>query len=138
MNQNKSNNYYPINHQREFQSPYSQNRYMNTNFQHQYPQGGLYSHNGYQPPIGGYPYSQINPLNPHSQQGMYQQYPTPYPMNYQMTPQQASGFQSFLSQFKTEEGTYDYNKMMDTAGQMMGAVNQISGLIKGFSSAFKS
>ncbi|WP_078546152.1 YppG family protein [Litchfieldia alkalitelluris] len=73
------------------------------------------------------------------QNQMFQQYQTPYPINGNYPPQMSpGGFQSFMSQFKNENGTYDYNKMMDTAGQMMGAVNQISGLVKGFSGVFKS
>jgi hypothetical protein len=31
----------------------------------------------------------------------------------------------------------DFNKVMDTAGQMMGAVNQMSSLVKGVTSMFK-
>ncbi|MDC2865684.1 MULTISPECIES: YppG family protein [unclassified Bacillus (in: firmicutes)] len=57
---------------------------------------------------------------------------TPYPMmnkqNY--TKQQPSQFSSFMSQFKTTDGNYDINKMMGTAGQMMNAMNQITGIVK--------
>jgi len=66
-------------------------------------------------------------------------YPTPYPIGATApSQQQHQGIQSLLSQFKNEDGTVDINKMMDTAGQMMGAVNQISGLVKGISNVFKS
>ncbi|MGG0239057.1 YppG family protein [Bacillus rhizoplanae] len=57
---------------------------------------------------------------------------TPYPMmnkqNY--AKQQPSQFSSLISQFKTADGNYDINKMMGTAGQMMNAMNQITGIVK--------
>ncbi len=65
-------------------------------------------------------------------------YPTPYPkpMPY-FKQQQPSGLQNVLSQFKKSDGQLDFNKMMDTAGQMMNAVNQMGGLFKGVTSMFK-
>ncbi|HDX9576686.1 TPA: spore coat protein [Bacillus pseudomycoides] len=57
---------------------------------------------------------------------------TPYPMMNKQnnTKQQPSQFSSFVSQFKTSDGNYDINKMMGTAGQMMNAMNQITGIVK--------
>ncbi|MCP8968796.1 YppG family protein [Ectobacillus ponti] len=55
---------------------------------------------------------------------------TPYPaMNKQnyMKKQQSPGI---MSQFKTSDGNYDIPKMMNTAGQMMNAMNQVTGLLK--------
>jgi hypothetical protein len=45
---------------------------------------------------------------------------------------------SIMSQFKKSNGQYDFNKLMDTAGQMMNTVNQMGSLAKGFTSFFKS
>jgi hypothetical protein len=64
-------------------------------------------------------------------------YPTPYPKPAPNFKQQPSGIQSVISQFKKSDGQLDINKMMDTAGQMMSAVNQMGGLFKGVTSMFK-
>ncbi|TYR79950.1 hypothetical protein FZC66_12470 [Priestia megaterium] len=63
-------------------------------------------------------------------------FPNPYPKGSQKKPQPTQ-FQSLMSQFKSSDGNYDVNKMMNTAGQMMGAVNQLTTLVKGFSGIFK-
>ncbi len=81
-----------------------------------------------------------NPLQQHPEQinnpGM--QYPNPYPKKSFMQKQQPSGIQSIMNQFKTQDGSIDINKMMNTAGQMMGTVNQVSGMFKGLGSFFKT
>ncbi len=59
-------------------------------------------------------------------------YPIPRPNQ-----QQPSQFQSIMSQFKKANGQFDFNKMMDTTGQVMSAMNQVGSLIKGFTSFFK-
>lgn len=116
-----------------YQNPYNSNPYSNQSanpyfqgyqpgFQQSYqqPYGGGYggSMNG-----GGY---------------MNNPYPTPYPKPMpHFKQQQPSGFQNILSQFKKSDGQLDFNKMMDTAGQMMSAVNQMGGLFKGVTSMFK-
>lgn len=64
------------------------------------------------------------PMNP---------YPLPRPQK-----QQPSQFKSVLSQFKKANGQYDFNKMFDTAGQMMSTMNQVGSLAKGFTSIFKA
>ncbi|MCY7617074.1 YppG family protein [Bacillus pumilus] len=74
------------------------------------------------PPPGMMPMQQ--PMNP---------YPLPRPQK-----QQSSQFKSVLSQFKKTNGQYDFNKMFDTAGQMMSTMNQVGSLAKGFTSIFKA
>ncbi|MER0467606.1 YppG family protein [Bacillus cabrialesii subsp. cabrialesii] len=59
-------------------------------------------------------------------------YPIPRPNQ-----QQPSQLQSIMSQFKKANGQFDFNKMMDTTGQVMSAMNQVGSLIKGFTSFFK-
>ncbi|MFC4322699.1 YppG family protein [Litchfieldia salsa] len=122
----------------DYHYPSRHQRFMNPNMTtQQYPQMNYNQQNM------GYPFANGNFQTPFNnqltnQQGMYPQFQAPYPVNNQMPTGQPTGIQSFMSQFKAEDGTYDYNKMMDTAGQMMGAVNQVSGLVKGISSVFKS
>ncbi|WP_368086638.1 YppG family protein [Bacillus sp. cl95] len=61
----------------------------------------------------------------------------PYPKQATMNKQGSSG-KSILNSFKSQDGSVDLNKMMDTAGQMMNAVNQVSSLVKGLGSMFKA
>ncbi|MEH7093425.1 YppG family protein [Neobacillus vireti] len=84
-----------------------------------------------------------NPLQPKDE--MVQQpympmngYPimNPYPKNSFM-PKQPGGMQSLINSFKSQDGSVDINKMVNTAGQMMNAVNQVSSLVKGFGGIFK-
>lgn len=64
-------------------------------------------------------------------------YPRPHP-NYMMHfMKPPSGFQTILNSFKSEEGTLDIKKMIDTAGQMAYAVNQFQSLLKGLGGIFK-
>ncbi|KYD18513.1 hypothetical protein B4168_1270 [Anoxybacillus flavithermus] len=42
-----------------------------------------------------------------------------------------------MAQFKTKDGTYDINKMMNTMGQMINTVNQVNGMLKGLIGTFK-
>jgi hypothetical protein len=121
---------------------YSTNN-LNTHYRNQrvYPRQqnpALYHFQPYQQiqPYYHYPY----PTAPFSliQTNQGSSFPNPYPTNFAYPPPQQSGFNSILTQFKKQDGTYDINKMMDTAGQMMGAVNQVSGLVKGFSNVFKT
>ncbi|WP_225434102.1 YppG family protein [Peribacillus tepidiphilus] len=65
-------------------------------------------------------------------------FPNPYPKQSFMQKPQASGFQSVMNQFKTQDGSIDINKMMNTAGQMMGTLNQVSGMVKSLGSIFKT
>jgi hypothetical protein len=64
-------------------------------------------------------------------------YANPYPKPVPNPKYQAGGISTVMSQFKKPDGQMDFNKVMDTAGQMMGAVNQMSSLVKGVTSMFK-
>lgn len=64
--------------------------------------------------------------------GFVNPYPVPRPNQ-----QQPSQFSGILSQFKKTNGQFDFNKMIDTTGQMVSAVNQVGSLVKGFTSIFK-
>lgn len=66
------------------------------------------------------------------------QYPNPYPKQAFMQKNQPSSFKSIMNQFKTQEGTVDVTKMMNTAGQMMGTVNQVQSMFKGLGGIFKA
>jgi len=44
---------------------------------------------------------------------------------------------SLLEQFKTKEGTYDITKMMNTMGQAVQVMNQMTGIVKGLTQTFK-
>lgn len=66
------------------------------------------------------------------QPGFVNPYPVPRPNQ-----QQSSQFSGILSQFKKTNGQFDFNKMIDTTGQMVSAVNQVGSLVKGFTSIFK-
>jgi len=63
-------------------------------------------------------------------------YMNPYPKQ-SAFPRPPSGMQSILNSFKTQEGNLDFNKMMDTAGQMMNAFTQVSSMVKGIGGIFK-
>lgn len=43
----------------------------------------------------------------------------------------------FIDMFKNKDGTVDLNKMISTAGQLMGTLNQFSAFLKGVSSLIK-
>ncbi|RSD26537.1 YppG family protein [Mesobacillus subterraneus] len=68
-------------------------------------------------------------------QADYQNF-NPYPQ-YAFMPKQPSGMQSIMNSFKGQDGSLDVNKMVDTAGQMMNAVTQVSSLVKGLGGMFK-
>lgn len=69
---------------------------------------------------------------------LYHSQVNPYPKpNY--PPKSASGgLSSVMNSFKTQDGTLDFNKMANTAGQMMNAVTQVSSVFKGIGGLFKS
>lgn len=60
----------------------------------------------------------------------------PYP-NQAFLPKQPTGFQSVINSFKSQDGNLDINKMIDTAGQMMSAVTQVSSMVKGLGGILK-
>ncbi|WP_191272170.1 YppG family protein [Neobacillus kokaensis] len=61
----------------------------------------------------------------------------PYPKQ-SFIPKQPNGMQSLMNSFKSQDGSVDFNKMINTAGQMMNAVTQVSSLVKGFGGIFKA
>lgn len=86
-----------------------------------------------------------NPLEPEPTQSYdksQQQYPpnslmNPYPKQ-SFIPKQPSGVQSIMNSFKSQDGSLDFNKMMDTAGSMMNAVSQVSSMVKGLGGIIKA
>jgi hypothetical protein len=95
-----------------------------------------------------YPYSYPNPASHNmSQMGNYQaqgegqHFP---PFHYSPDPprpisqlNQAGYTNTIMNSFKSQDGSFDFNKVMNTAGQMMGTVNQVSSLVKGLGGMFK-
>ncbi|MFB9988614.1 YppG family protein [Bacillus benzoevorans] len=85
-----------------------------------------------------------NPLNPSTQNAVHPQqqmgsnpYMNPYPKGSVMA-KQPSGMKTVLNSFKSQDGSLDINKMVDTAGQMINAVSQVSSVVKGFGGMFKA
>lgn len=84
-----------------------------------------------------------NPLEPdddpiygyYNPQADYQNF-NPYPQHAFM-PKQPNGLQSIMNSFKSQDGNLDFNKVVDTAGQMMNAVTQVSSMVKGLGGIFK-
>ena len=64
-------------------------------------------------------------------------YMNPYPKASFLT-KPPSGMKSVLNSFKSQDGSIDINKMVDTAGQMVNAVSQVSSVVKGFGGMFKA
>ncbi|WP_053073699.1 YppG family protein [Bacillus sp. LL01] len=62
----------------------------------------------------------------------------PYPTQTQSAKPQTSQVNSFMNQFKGQDGNVDMKKMMDTAGQMMNTVNQLNNMFKGITATFKA
>jgi hypothetical protein len=66
----------------------------------------------------------------------YQMNYNPYPkMN--TVPRPNGGLGTIMNSFKGQDGNIDINKMMNTAGQMMNAVSQVSAMVKGLGGMFK-
>ena len=132
---------------------------------HLYPQQNPYYPQQYQPlnqgynsyvqqpaPYGAQPYMQKdsqflfqNPLQPQEETFAHQNqfapingFPNmnPYPKPNLML-KQPGGMQSLMNSFKSQDGSIDFNKMINTAGQMMNAVNQVTSLVKGLGGMFK-
>ncbi|MDX8366486.1 YppG family protein [Cytobacillus sp. IB215665] len=90
----------------------------------------------------GIPAAPVTPFRPRprprpnqfSQNTPFQPFPTPYPLQQPNMQQPQPGFGSIMNHFKKDDGSYDYSKMMNTGGQIMGAVNQLNSAFKGFSS----
>ncbi|WNS73991.1 YppG family protein [Bacillus sp. DTU_2020_1000418_1_SI_GHA_SEK_038] len=85
-----------------------------------------------------------NPLDPETNQNnsnsfnpyFSNSYMNPYPKQ-SFIPKQSSGVQSLMNSFKAQDGSIDINKMMNTAGQMVNAVSQVSSLVKGLGGIIK-
>lgn len=110
------------------------------------------------PMLSGYPpYQMGSEMNPYPKQQpnpfqnpLYQHdedfYPVqpamnithPYPKSSFLQKSQGNNLSSVLNQFKNQEGSIDFNKMMDTTGQMLNTMNQVSNLVKGVGSIFKA
>ncbi len=69
-------------------------------------------------------------------QNLQQQYMNPYPKQ-SFIPKKQGNFKGFINSFKSQDGSFDFNKMMDTAGLMMNAMNQVTGVVKGVGGIFK-
>lgn len=106
-----------------------------------------YQSNQLAPEMNPYPKQPSNPF----QNPLYQQdedfYPLqqpmmnvthPYPKPSFLQKSQGNNISSVLNQFKNPEGSIDFNKMMDTTGQMLNTMNQVSNLVKGVGSIFKA
>lgn len=63
-------------------------------------------------------------------------YAHPYPIQANIM-KPPSGIHSIMNSFKTQEGSIDIKKMIDTAGQMAYAVNQVQSLVKGLGGILK-
>lgn len=90
------------------------------------------------PPTMQQPFNPFdNPLQPQVKRPPQQQFVNPYPKQQFMQKPQPSGFQSVLNQFKTQDGSVDITKMMNTAGQMVNTVSQMTNVMKGVGGLFK-
>ncbi|WP_241663195.1 YppG family protein [Peribacillus simplex] len=155
------------NHEQPFMYPYhlqDTGGYM-TPYQDPYQQAAYHPFQSVQQqamPVGAYPGSSVmqpmaqmqpiqsnqqpqafspfaNPLQPAKRppQGQQQAH-NPYPKQQFMQKPQPSGFKSVMNQFKTQDGSMDITKMMNTAGQMMNTVSQVSSMVKGVGGFFKA
>jgi len=117
------------------QQNYSPNPYP----QHNYDQG-YYAKTGsknagvFQNPLESEDYYGTQASKSAAQQMPYM---NPYPKQ-SFIPKQPSGVQSIMNSFKAQDGSLDLNKMVDTAGQMMSAVTQVSSMVKGIGGIFKA
>ncbi|MFD2445816.1 YppG family protein [Bacillus sp. CGMCC 1.16607] len=81
----------------------------------------------------------LEPKNPYTSQMQMNQNQmnyNPYPKP-NMIPRPNGGFGTIMNSFKGQDGNLDLNKMMNTAGQMVNAVSQVSSMVKGLGGFFK-
>ncbi|MBP2241333.1 hypothetical protein J2Z40_001895 [Cytobacillus eiseniae] len=129
----------------QYPAHYPEQQMMNPNFHsanmyqnyQTYPYGQQkqqsYAHSIFQNPLE----PETNSYYGHSKQpNTVNPYMNPYPKQ-SFIPKQPSGVQSVMNSFKTQDGTLDFNKMVDTAGSMMNAVNQVSSIVKGIGGFIK-
>ncbi|MFC5463317.1 YppG family protein [Lederbergia graminis] len=131
-------------YQQHYQSPYPPNHYP-PSFPNIYGHQAMQSSYGYPTQTGRWnKTSQLfqNPLQPEesylyeqygNQPGNQHYYPKPNPF---IKPKN-NQFNSILQSFKTQDGSFDYNKVVNTAGQLMNIFNQVSGMAKGLGGLFK-
>lgn len=103
-------------------------------------------HHPYQHPFHSNPYPHQQNIN---QQHMNQQpYPPPYanmahqkgqwqPPYQGMAPKQKSFTKGLMGYFQDDEGQIDFDKVLNTAGQVGNTYQQFSPLVKGIGSFFK-
>lgn len=116
------------------QSSYSPNPYPLQGYEsHYYPAQASQNPSIFQNPLESEDYGtnskQQQPVPPYP-------YMNPYPKQ-SFIPKQPSGVQTIMNSFKAQDGSLDLNKMVDTAGQMMNAVTQVSSMVKGLGGIFK-
>jgi hypothetical protein len=129
-------------HTFQAQNPYYPGQYQPLNNAYQpYPQQA--SHQAQHPIQKDSQFLFQNPLQPQEEIYSFQnQHPqmngfiNPYPKNNLMM-KQPGGMHSLMNSFKSQDGSVDFNKMMNTAGQMMNAVTQVTSLVKGLGGIFK-
>lgn len=104
-------------------------------YQHEsiYQQNGVPVQNIFQNPLLSSEQTAVRP----QQAGGIPPYMNPYPKGSAMA-KQPSGVKSVLNSFKSQDGSLDINKMVDTAGQMINAVSQVSSVVKGIGGMFKA
>lgn len=107
-----------INQQMPYPSGQNTNKDAQFLFQNPLQPQEVHSHNPYMGQVNGYPLM------------------NPYPINNGFL-KQPGGIQSIMNSFKSQDGTVDVNKMVNTAGQMVNAVSQVSSLVKGLGGIFK-
>ncbi|WP_442594459.1 YppG family protein [Neobacillus sp. D3-1R] len=147
---NMGNPYYPVPTQQNFPAPYPNPYFQQQpNMQGYYPMGNPQSipyHNPYQSAYSGKNQIQSifqNPLEPNEPYSSNMQMMNNYPINYNpypkpnMVPKPNGGIGTIMNSFKGQDGNLDLNKMMNTAGQMMNAVNQVTSMVKGLGGIFK-
>lgn len=104
-------------------------------YQHaqQSPPPNSFAQNIFQNPLE----PETSQFNPKAAQPLSQNpYMNPYPKQ-SILPKQPSGVQSIMNSFKSQDGSLDINKMMDTAGSMVNAVTQVSSMVKGLGGIIK-
>jgi len=131
-------NQYPVN-QPHMQTPGMMQNYMGP--QGYPPNQMMMQAHAQTPGTNNYAHSIFqNPLEPETpvskqpQQANY--YMNPYPKQ-SFIPKNPSGVQSIMNSFKGQDGSLDINKMVNTAGQMLNAVNQVSSMVKGIGGIIK-
>jgi hypothetical protein len=81
----------------------------------------------------------LEPKDPYAQQmqmGYNQMNFNPYPKP-NLIAKPNGGIGTIMNSFKGQDGNIDLNKMMNTAGQMINAVSQVSSMVKGLGGMFK-